>query len=213
MKSAFTEPYGASHRCQLLTFNPAPKDASYKRHSIWAVGGSDRHSSCCGYNEVITCYGHDGSAWANNTRCPGSDACGGVDATCLSNRLYHKLEDRPGPFIRGLCAVKPWTKAHAPRFANTACLMNYNNRHSYPISTAQPWGTTLRAKPFFPTLTSAANAVDAKDEVRTDKSARRFPRVTISSDGSFCSDKDGIACCGQKKANFWTKTPIFSTVL
>lgn len=54
--------------------------------------------------------------------------------------------------------------------------------------------------------------MDAKDEVRTDKSARRFPRVTISSDGSFCSDKDGIACCGQKKANFWTKTPILSTV-
>lgn len=122
-----------------------------------------------------------------------------------TNRLCHKPEDGPGTLIKGPCAVKPWTKAYAPRFANTACLMNYNNRRSYPISTAQPWGTTLRAKPFFPTLTSAANAVDAKDEVRTDKSARRFPRVTISSDGSFCSDKDGIACCGQKKGEFRDK--------
>ncbi|KID83010.1 hypothetical protein MGU_09706 [Metarhizium guizhouense ARSEF 977] len=123
-------------------------------------------------SEVITCYGHDGSAWANNTRCPGSDPCCGVDATCLSNRLYHNFEDRPGSFIRGLCAVKPWGKGLCPQICE------------YGMS---------------------ANAVDAKDEVKTDKSTRRFPRVTIRSDGSFCSDKDGIACCGQKKGGFLDK--------
>ncbi|KAH0598225.1 hypothetical protein MHUMG1_03519 [Metarhizium humberi] len=52
---------------------------------------------------------------------------------------------------------------------------------------------------------TSAYAVDAKGEVKTDKSARRFPRVTICSDGSFCSDKDGIACCGQKKGEFRDK--------
>ncbi|KHO11793.1 hypothetical protein MAA_10737 [Metarhizium robertsii ARSEF 23] len=45
----------------------------------------------------------------------------------------------------------------------------------------------------------------ALDVVKTDESARRFSQVTICSDGSFCSDKDGIACCGQKKGEFRDK--------
>lgn len=104
-------------------------------------------------SEVITCYGHDGSAWANNTRCPGSDACGGIDAHVYRTDCVTNLKTDLVLSSGGLVQSNLGTRAYAPRFANTACLVNYNNRHSYTISTAQPWGTTLRAKPYFPTLT------------------------------------------------------------
>ncbi|KAH6884556.1 hypothetical protein B0T10DRAFT_132478 [Thelonectria olida] len=59
-------------------------------------------------DKVITCYGYSGIAYANNTRCPGSNACCGVDATCLSNRLCHKPNDGADTFLRGPCAVDPY---------------------------------------------------------------------------------------------------------
>ncbi|KAG5986453.1 hypothetical protein E4U54_005412, partial [Claviceps lovelessii] len=42
---------------------------------------------------LISCYSYNGTAWANNTRCPGSDACCGADSTCYSNRLCKKPGD------------------------------------------------------------------------------------------------------------------------
>ncbi|KID96691.1 hypothetical protein MAJ_07318, partial [Metarhizium majus ARSEF 297] len=48
-------------------------------------------------SEVITCYGHDGSAWANNTRCPGSDACGGIDAHVYRTDCVTNLKTDLGP--------------------------------------------------------------------------------------------------------------------
>lgn len=59
-------------------------------------------------NKVITCYGYGGLPYENNTRCPGSNACCGVDATCLSNRLCHKPSDGESTFLRGPCAVDPY---------------------------------------------------------------------------------------------------------
>ncbi|KAG6081315.1 hypothetical protein E4U16_007592 [Claviceps sp. LM84 group G4] len=55
---------------------------------------------------LITCYAHNGTSWAKNTRCPGSDACCGADSTCYSNRLCKKPMDNF--FVRGPCAVKSW---------------------------------------------------------------------------------------------------------
>ncbi|POR36818.1 Uncharacterized protein TPAR_02987 [Tolypocladium paradoxum] len=57
---------------------------------------------------VIDCYGHNRLAYHNNSRCPGSNACCGVGATCLSNRLCHNPSDGPGTFVRGPCAVNPY---------------------------------------------------------------------------------------------------------
>ncbi|KAK7397888.1 hypothetical protein QQX98_012739 [Neonectria punicea] len=59
-------------------------------------------------DKVITCYGYGGLAYPDNARCPGSNACCGVDATCLSNRLCHKPNDGPNTFLRGPCAVDPY---------------------------------------------------------------------------------------------------------
>ncbi|KAH7022546.1 hypothetical protein EDB80DRAFT_674168 [Ilyonectria destructans] len=59
-------------------------------------------------DKTITCYGYGGIAFPNNSRCPGSNACCGVDATCLSNRLCHKPNDGANTFLRGPCAVDPY---------------------------------------------------------------------------------------------------------
>ncbi|KEY73590.1 hypothetical protein S7711_09126 [Stachybotrys chartarum IBT 7711] len=59
-------------------------------------------------DRVIDCYGINGLAYANNTRCPGSNACCGVDDECLSNRLCHRANDGPGTFVRGPCAINPY---------------------------------------------------------------------------------------------------------
>ncbi|KAG5951744.1 hypothetical protein E4U57_006733 [Claviceps arundinis] len=56
--------------------------------------------------DLIHCYAYNGSSWARNTRCPGSDACCGADSTCYSNRLCKKPKDNY--FVRGPCAVKSW---------------------------------------------------------------------------------------------------------
>ncbi|KAI5456491.1 hypothetical protein BGZ63DRAFT_367086 [Mariannaea sp. PMI_226] len=59
-------------------------------------------------DKVITCYGYGGQPYENNARCPGSNACCGIDATCLSNRLCHKPNDGPNTFVRGPCAIDPY---------------------------------------------------------------------------------------------------------
>ncbi|KAK0713432.1 hypothetical protein B0T26DRAFT_717430 [Lasiosphaeria miniovina] len=56
----------------------------------------------------ITCFGISGRGYTNNTRCPGSNACCGATATCLSNRLCHNVGDPPDLWIRGPCAVEGW---------------------------------------------------------------------------------------------------------
>ncbi|KAF1810125.1 hypothetical protein P152DRAFT_440771 [Eremomyces bilateralis CBS 781.70] len=56
----------------------------------------------------ITCYGFDGNPRGNNTRCPGSNACCGIEADCLSNRLCHNPGDGPGILVRGPCRVDPY---------------------------------------------------------------------------------------------------------
>lgn len=37
---------------------------------------------------AVACYSINGLAYTDNVICPGSEACCGVNATCLSNRLY-----------------------------------------------------------------------------------------------------------------------------
>lgn len=59
-------------------------------------------------DKVIDCYGINGAAYANNTRCPGSNACCGVGDKCLSNRLCQRAIDGPGTFVRGPCAIDPY---------------------------------------------------------------------------------------------------------
>ncbi|KAK1756617.1 hypothetical protein QBC47DRAFT_270200, partial [Echria macrotheca] len=61
----------------------------------------------------IVCYGVGGQSYVNNTRCPGSNACCGVGATCLSNRLCHLPGDAPEVWVRGPCAVTPFDESCA----------------------------------------------------------------------------------------------------
>ncbi|KAK4667773.1 uncharacterized protein QC764_704750 [Podospora pseudoanserina] len=56
----------------------------------------------------ITCYGFAGQAYTDNTLCPGSNACCGRKATCLSNRLCHNPNDPEGLWVRGPCAIREW---------------------------------------------------------------------------------------------------------
>lgn len=57
---------------------------------------------------LVECYGHNGLAYQNNTRCPGSNACCGPSATCMPNRLCHYPKDGAGILVRGPCAVNPY---------------------------------------------------------------------------------------------------------
>ena len=59
-------------------------------------------------NAQITCYGIGGQSYTDNTLCPGSNACCGRKATCLSNRLCHNPNDPVGLWVRGPCAIKGW---------------------------------------------------------------------------------------------------------
>lgn len=77
-------------------------------------------------SDVITCYAFNGAAYANNTRCPGSDACCGIDATCLSNRLCHRPGDGAETFVRGPCAVKPWNKGQCAQICEYGTLLLQN---------------------------------------------------------------------------------------
>lgn len=67
----------------------------------------------------IVCYGYDGLSYVNQTKCPGSNACCGLDATCLSNRLCQN----PGAgaeYIRGPCFELPWDDITQTYTASTA---------------------------------------------------------------------------------------------
>lgn len=60
--------------------------------------------------QLIDCYKWDGTIAANNTRCPGSNACCGPGAVCLSNRLC-TADGNPNSeakLVRGPCAVSEW---------------------------------------------------------------------------------------------------------
>ncbi|KAL1843516.1 hypothetical protein VTJ49DRAFT_1109 [Mycothermus thermophilus] len=77
--------------------------------------------------QLIDCYRYDGTVAHNSTRCPGSNACCGPTATCLSNRLCTADSD---PFstekpVRGPCAVKGWD-------ASCAQICMYNELERYP---------------------------------------------------------------------------------
>lgn len=61
----------------------------------------------------IVCYGYGGASYVNNTKCPGSNACCGYEATCLSNRLCHNPGDAEGTYVRGPCANNAWDETCA----------------------------------------------------------------------------------------------------
>ncbi|RSL48018.1 hypothetical protein CEP54_013117 [Fusarium duplospermum] len=56
------------------------------------------------------CWGVDGTPWTSNKRCPGSSTCCGADATCMPNRLCKNKGQAVDEFVRGPCAVKPYSK-------------------------------------------------------------------------------------------------------
>lgn len=58
---------------------------------------------------AVTCFGVNGLAYADNVICPGSNACCGSTATCLPNRLCHNQGDNNDTFVRGPCAITPYT--------------------------------------------------------------------------------------------------------
>ncbi|EAQ91694.1 predicted protein [Chaetomium globosum CBS 148.51] len=60
--------------------------------------------------QLIDCYKWDGTIAANNTRCPGSNACCGPGAVCLSNRLCTSdgNPNSKAKLVRGPCAVNGW---------------------------------------------------------------------------------------------------------
>lgn len=67
----------------------------------------------------IVCYGYNGLSYVNNTKCPGSNACCGYQATCISNRLCHNPGDPEGTYVRGPCANDLWDSTCAQ-----VCLFN-----------------------------------------------------------------------------------------
>ncbi|EFX00850.1 hypothetical protein CMQ_1931 [Grosmannia clavigera kw1407] len=75
-----------------------------------AVAGLERLPDLAArYTTVgIECYGYNGLAYTNNSLCPNSNTCCGVEATCLSNRLCHNPSDSAGTFVRGPCAIQGW---------------------------------------------------------------------------------------------------------
>lgn len=78
--------------------------------------------------KTTTCYGYNGEPFENNTVCPGSNACCGAQATCLSNRLCHNPNDGPNTFVRGPCSVESYDSGTCAQI----CL--YSNSISTPYS-------------------------------------------------------------------------------
>ena len=117
--------------------------------------------------EVTHCYGFDGTSYANNTVCPGSLACCGIDAVCVSNRLCKKPGAPPNQFIRGPCAKKPYDKEKC------ALICQYGKRRAHK--------TTL--------CKSGANATQSDENVH-----HKFPVVTQCDNGSFCCDNVPDCC-------------------
>lgn len=80
----------------------------------------------------IVCYGYNGLSYVNNTKCPGSNACCGYQATCVSNRLCHNPGDAEGTYVRGPCANNIWdsTCAQVCLFNETEALAGFLPRVS-----------------------------------------------------------------------------------
>lgn len=80
----------------------------------------------------IVCYGFNGLSYVNNTKCPGSNACCGYQATCVSNRLCHNPGDAEGTYVRGPCANNVWdsTCAQVCMFNETEQLSGFLPRVS-----------------------------------------------------------------------------------
>ncbi|KAI8675648.1 hypothetical protein NCS57_00466600 [Fusarium keratoplasticum] len=66
------------------------------------------HQPALAQNDI--CWGVDGTPWTSNKRCPGSSTCCGADATCMPNRLCKNKGQAVDEFVRGPCAVKPYSK-------------------------------------------------------------------------------------------------------
>lgn len=80
--------------------------------------------------DQITCFYYDGVAAENNTLCPGSNACCGYQATCLSNRLCHNPSDSEGTYVRGPCAIDGWDSSCAQICLYGRCFTTLEYMHS-----------------------------------------------------------------------------------
>ncbi|KAM0279203.1 hypothetical protein ACHAQH_004748 [Verticillium albo-atrum] len=72
----------------------------------------------------ITCYGVGGKEYANNYKCPGSNACCGSLDQCLPNRLCKSSGLSDDIFIRGPCSTDPYDEKECAKI----CV--YNERES-----------------------------------------------------------------------------------
>ncbi|KAF6802037.1 hypothetical protein CMUS01_15466 [Colletotrichum musicola] len=58
------------------------------------------------------CYGYSGfEAEGEQQVCPGSDACCGMNDTCLPNRLCKSENNRDNVLVRGPCLSTPWDRS------------------------------------------------------------------------------------------------------
>lgn len=61
--------------------------------------------------EGTTCYSYSGFAWPDQQLCPGSDACCGIQDTCMPNRLCKSPNNRDNILVRGPCRSTPWDRS------------------------------------------------------------------------------------------------------
>ncbi|TLD11785.1 hypothetical protein PspLS_11659 [Pyricularia sp. CBS 133598] len=59
-------------------------------------------------SQSIPCFGVNGLLYPEQAKCPGSNACCGVGAICLPNRLCKNPNDNEGLFVRGPCLPQPF---------------------------------------------------------------------------------------------------------
>lgn len=116
----------------------------------------------------IVCYGYNGASYVNNTKCPGSNACCGYEATCVSNRLCHNPGDAEGTYVRGPCANDVWDSTCAQ-----VCLYS-------------KWTNCCLS----------ANVSNTNRQFSTDETLLSgfLPRVSQCSDGSWCCSYDATCC-------------------
>lgn len=80
--------------------------------------------------QVIDCYGIDGNLRGNNTICPGSDTCCGVEATCLSNRLCYNPGEGDRILVRGPCSKKDFRSNDCPQICLDSESLGFSIRHT-----------------------------------------------------------------------------------
>lgn len=144
--------------------------------------------------DQITCFYYDGAPAENNTICPGSNACCGYQATCLSNRLCHNPTDIDGLYVRGPCAIDGWDSSCAQ-----ICL--YGRCHpdiSFGIVYIH-WALSL-----FPRFLTFYFAFFI------DETTGVFPRATQCDDGSWCCNNNA-ECCDQGAGVFLDATGGIAT--